>query len=66
MKKDKGTNNILQNITHKTKDRVTRTPLKLSGDLSVANAPMNGLQFLYHWQFRVLSLLLPVHNTVKL
>ena len=27
-KKDKGTNNDLQHITHKTKDRVTRTPLK--------------------------------------
>jgi len=25
-KKDKRTNNDLQNITHKTKDRVTRTP----------------------------------------
>ena len=28
MKKDKRTNNDLQNITHKTKDQVTRTPLK--------------------------------------
>ena len=27
-KTDKGTNNDLQNIAHKTKDRVTRTPLK--------------------------------------
>jgi hypothetical protein len=27
-KKAKRTNNDLQNITHKTKDRVTRTPLK--------------------------------------
>ena len=27
-KKDKRTNNDLQNITHKTKDRVTRTPRK--------------------------------------
>jgi hypothetical protein len=27
-KKDKRTNNDLQNITHKTKDRVTRTTLK--------------------------------------
>jgi hypothetical protein len=27
-KKDKRTNNDLQNITHKTKDRVTRAPLK--------------------------------------
>ena len=26
--KDKSTNNDLQNITHKTKDRVTRTSLK--------------------------------------
>ena len=30
-KKDKRTNNDLQNITHKTKDRVTRTPLKTGG-----------------------------------
>jgi uncharacterized protein (UPF0333 family) len=30
-KKDKRTNNNLQNITHKTKYRVTRTPLKTSG-----------------------------------
>jgi len=28
MKKDKRTNNDLQNITHETKDRVTRTPLQ--------------------------------------
>jgi len=30
-KNDERTNNNLQNITHKTKDRVTRTPLK-TGD----------------------------------
>ena len=28
-KKDKRTNNDIQNITHKTKDRVTQTPLKI-------------------------------------
>ena len=28
-KKHKRTNNDLQNFTHKTKDRVTRTPLKI-------------------------------------
>jgi hypothetical protein len=33
MKKDKRTNNDLQNITHKTKDGVTRTPLKTGGEL---------------------------------
>jgi len=33
MKKDKRTNNDLQNITQKTKDRVTRTPLKTGGEL---------------------------------
>ena len=32
-KKEKKTNNDLQNITHKTKDRVTRTPLKTGGEL---------------------------------
>ena len=32
-KKDKRTNKDLQNITHKTKDRVTRTPLKTGGAL---------------------------------
>ena len=32
-KKDKGTNNDLQNITPKTKDRVTRAPLKTGDEL---------------------------------
>jgi len=32
-KKDKRTNNDLQNITHKTKDRVTRIPLKTESEL---------------------------------
>ena len=32
-KKDKRTNNYLQNIIHKTKDRVTQTPLKTAGEL---------------------------------
>jgi len=32
-KKDKFTNNDLQNITHKAKERVTRTPLKTGGEL---------------------------------
>ena len=31
-KKDKRTNNDLQNITHKAKDRVTRTPLKTGSE----------------------------------
>ena len=30
-KNDKGTHNDLQSITHKTKDRVARTPLKPRG-----------------------------------
>jgi hypothetical protein len=30
--KDKRTNNDVQNITQKTKDRVTRTPLKTGGE----------------------------------
>ena len=32
-KNDKRTNNDLQNITHKTKDRVTQTLLKAGGEL---------------------------------
>jgi hypothetical protein len=32
-KKDKRTNNDLQNTTHTTKDRVTRTQLKTMGEL---------------------------------
>ena len=32
-KNDKGTNNDLQNNKHKTKDRVTRTPLKIGSEL---------------------------------
>jgi 4-diphosphocytidyl-2C-methyl-D-erythritol kinase len=35
-KQDKRTNNDLQNITHKTKDRVTRTPLKTGGELMLS------------------------------
>ena len=31
-KTDKRTNNDIQNITHKTKDRVTRTPLQSGGE----------------------------------
>ena len=37
-KKNKTTNNDLQNITHKTKDRVTRTPLKTGGELWKVNS----------------------------
>jgi hypothetical protein len=33
MAKDKMTNNDLQNITHKTKDRLTRTILKTGDEL---------------------------------
>ena len=32
-KKEIRTNNDLQSITHKTKDRVTRTPVKTAGEL---------------------------------
>jgi hypothetical protein len=32
-KRDKSTHNDLQNNTHKTKDRVTRTPLSTEGEL---------------------------------
>ena len=32
MTKRKSTNNDLQNITHQTKDRVTRTPLKMKSE----------------------------------
>ena len=32
-RKDKGTNKDLQSITHKTKDRVTRTPLQTGSEL---------------------------------
>ena len=34
MTKRKSTNNDPQNVTHKTKDRVTRTPLKTGGELN--------------------------------
>jgi hypothetical protein len=33
MAKRKRTNNDLQNISHKSKDRITRTPLKTGGEL---------------------------------
>jgi hypothetical protein len=35
-KKDKRTNNDLQDITHKTKDRITRTSLKTGGELRIS------------------------------
>jgi hypothetical protein len=40
----KSTNNDLQNITHKTKDRVTRTSLKTGGELVF----WKGKHFLLH------------------
>jgi hypothetical protein len=33
MAKGTKTNNDIQNVTHKTKDRETRTPLKTGGEL---------------------------------
>ena len=41
-KKDKRKNNDIQNITHKTKDRLTRTPLNTEGALRKVK------QFLLH------------------
>ena len=32
-RKDKRTNNDLQNITHKTKDQVTRTPINIDNEI---------------------------------
>jgi hypothetical protein len=43
----KRTNNDLQNITHKTKDRVTRTPLKTGGKLRCSGRVRSSL--LYWW-----------------
>jgi hypothetical protein len=37
MKRDKRTNNDLQNTIQKTKDRTTRIPLKIEGELGAAN-----------------------------
>ena len=41
MKRDKKTNNDLQNNTHKTKDRVTRIPLKTGGELRCSGRVRN-------------------------
>jgi hypothetical protein len=41
IKRDKKTNNDLQNNTHKTKDRVTRTPLKTGGELRCSGRVRN-------------------------
>ena len=38
-KKDKGTNNDLQNITHKNKDRLTRTPPKIGVNSGAPEGP---------------------------
>jgi hypothetical protein len=43
-KKKKRTNNDLHNITHKTKDRETQTPLKQG----VNSGATEGKQFLFH------------------
>jgi len=40
-KKDKRTNNDLQNVTHETKDRATRTPLKTGGELRCSKKVCN-------------------------
>ena len=42
-KKDKAKNNDLQNITYKTKDRVTRTPQKTGGELRWSGSDDYGL-----------------------
>ena len=44
-KKDKKTNNDLQNITHKTKDQATRTPLKTR---IVRSTVFSGYSFFLH------------------
>jgi hypothetical protein len=41
MAKRKRTNNDLQNITHKTKNRVTRTPLIIGGELMCSGRVSN-------------------------
>jgi hypothetical protein len=44
-KKHEKTNNDLQNITHKTKDRVIRTPLKTGGELNFSFSLYTILKF---------------------
>jgi hypothetical protein len=39
--KDKRTNNDLQNIIQKTKDRATRNPLKTGGESKLRSSNMN-------------------------
>jgi hypothetical protein len=41
-KKDKRTNNDQQNITHKTKNRLTQTPLKTGGELMCSGRVSSG------------------------
>jgi hypothetical protein len=42
------TNNDLQNITHKTKERVTRTPLKTEGELRCSGRGGSSYQVIFH------------------
>jgi hypothetical protein len=51
MAKRKRTNNDLQNITHTTKDRVTRTPLKTGMN---SGAPEGNLFDHYYIHYRLL------------
>jgi hypothetical protein len=41
--KNKGTNSDLQNIIHKTKNQVTRTPIKPGGELMSSERCRDGL-----------------------
>ena len=59
-KRDKRTNNDLQNTTQKTNDRVTRTPLKIGGELRCYGRVGRScstigthrvLSFIHLWQF---------------
>ena len=56
-KKDNRTNNHLQNITQKTKERARRTSLKNMGEHRMECGDLNGSRYFYRGVFSVNSLI---------
>jgi hypothetical protein len=63
MAKRKRTNNDLQNITHKTKDQVARTPLKTGAELRCSERVSSYAHFDY--PFTIFKLVLQKEFTIN-
>jgi hypothetical protein len=58
--KDKRTNNDIQNITHKTKDGVSRTPMQTRGSTQVLRMEYQCAVANWEYQYRIGSYLMNV------